>query len=234
MDKLYIVMPAYNEETNIEAAVRSWYKILEKTSNDSKLVVADNGSKDKTHLILENLKKELPKLEILSNTRKEHGPKLISLYKYAINNNADFVFQTDSDGQTNPNEFLDFWNLRNKYDAIIGNRVIRGDGISRKIVENVVCILLKIIFNVDVPDANAPFRLIKCSLLKKYINRFKEDYNIPNIMLTTFFKYYNENIIFKEISFKQRCAGKNSINLIKIIKIGFKAIKDLYSFKIDM
>lgn len=234
MDKLYLVMPAYNEEDNIENVVRSWYKVLEKTSNNSKLVVADNGSKDRTHLILENLNKELPKLEILKDTRKEHGPKLISLYNYAIKNNADFVFQTDSDGQTNPDEFIEFWDLRNKYDAVIGNRAKREDGIARKIVENVVCLLLKIIFNVDVPDANAPFKLIKCSLLNKYIDRFKDDYNLPNIMLTTFFKYYNENIIFKEISFKPRLAGKNSINLSKIIKIGIKAIKDFYNFKINM
>lgn len=227
-------MPAYNEEDNIENVVRSWYKVLEKTSNNSKLVVADNGSKDRTHLILENLNKELPKLEILKDTRKEHGPKLISLYNYAIKNNADFVFQTDSDGQTNPDEFIEFWDLRNKYDAVIGNRAKREDGIARKIVENVVCLLLKIIFNVDVPDANAPFKLIKCSLLNKYIDRFKDDYNLPNIMLTTFFKYYNENIIFKEISFKPRLAGKNSINLSKIIKIGIKAIKDFYNFKINM
>lgn len=234
MDKLYLVMPAYNEEANIEDVVRSWYKVLEKTSNDSKLVVADNGSKDRTHLILDNLKNELPKLEILSDTRKEHGPKLISLYNYAIKDNADFVFQTDSDGQTNPDEFIEFWDLRNKYDAVIGNRVKRGDGLLRKNVENVVCLLLKIIFNVDVPDANAPFRLVKCSLLNKYIDRFKDDYNLPNIMLTTFFKFYNENIIFKEISFKPRLAGKNSINFSKIIKIGIKAIKDFHDFKINM
>lgn len=29
MDTLYIVMPAYNEEANIEAVVRQWYPIIE-------------------------------------------------------------------------------------------------------------------------------------------------------------------------------------------------------------
>lgn len=28
MDSLYIVMPAYNEEENIENVVRQWYKLL--------------------------------------------------------------------------------------------------------------------------------------------------------------------------------------------------------------
>ena len=30
MDSLYIVMPAYNEETNIEKTIREWYKIVNK------------------------------------------------------------------------------------------------------------------------------------------------------------------------------------------------------------
>lgn len=46
MDKLYVVMPAYNEEANIEAVVRSWYPILERKSEGSRLIVADSGSSD--------------------------------------------------------------------------------------------------------------------------------------------------------------------------------------------
>lgn len=29
MDSIYVVMPAYNEEENIEAVVRQWYPVLE-------------------------------------------------------------------------------------------------------------------------------------------------------------------------------------------------------------
>ncbi len=70
------------------------------------------------------------------------------------------------------------------------------------------------------PDANAPFRLMKREILEKYIGRFADDYNLPNAMLTTFFAYYNENFRFANVSFKPRQAGKNSINMKKIIKIG--------------
>ena len=47
-DKLYIVMPTYNEETNIKAVVEEWYPILEYADEGSKIVIADGGSKDKT------------------------------------------------------------------------------------------------------------------------------------------------------------------------------------------
>lgn len=233
-DTIYIVMPAYNEEDNIKAVVDAWYPILEGKSEKSKLVIADSGSTDSTHSILEDLRGGYPQLEILTNTGKQHGPKLIALYNYAIAQGADYIFQTDSDGQTNPAEFDAFWQLKTDYDVILGYRNVRGDGKSRAFVEKVVCFLLQIYFGVKVPDANAPFRLMKSSVVAKYVDRFEPDYNLPNIMLTTFFAFYKEKITFRTISFKPRQAGTNSINIPRIVKIGWKALDDFRGFKKGM
>ena len=231
---IYVVMPAYNEEENIEKTVKQWYPILKYGNDKSRLVIADSGSQDKTHEILEGLRKKYPKLETVTECEKQHGPKVIYLYNYAIENGADWIFQTDSDGQTNPDEFEGFWNQRNKYDILLGNRTVRGDGKSRAFVEKTVCTLLRIIFKVKVPDANAPFRLMKSSIVKKYINKLPSNYNLPNIILTAYFVHNNEKVTFKEISFKPRQGGVNSINIPKIVKIGWKALSDFRYFKKDM
>lgn len=223
---LYICMPAYNEEANIEEVVEGWYPILKGKSEKSRLVIADSGSKDKTHQILIDLKKKYPKLEILAKTNQYHGPKCIALYKHAIKKKADWIFQTDSDGQTNPKEFPKFWTERNKYDAIIGKRLERGDGESRKNVEKVLCTLLKFYFKVTLPDANAPFRLMRTDLVAKHISRLPDDYNLPNAMLTTYFVYFKEKVKFISITFKPRQGGVNSIDLKKIVGIGWGALKD--------
>lgn len=225
-ETLYIVMPAYNEQDNIEAVVRAWYPVLEGKPETSRFVIADSGSTDNTHDILIKLQQEMPKLEILSNTGKQHGPKLMAMYDYAIKCGADYIFQTDSDGQTDPSEFGAFWDSTDEYDAVLGNRVVRGDGNDRKFVENTVCFLLKCIFGVKVEDANAPFRLMKASLVNKYIRKLPEDFNIPNIMFTTYFVYFNEKVRFIPITFKPRQGGKNSIDAKKIVKIGWKALGD--------
>ncbi len=234
MDNLYLVMPAYNEEENIENVVSSWYPILDGKGENSRLVVADSGSKDATHEILTKLQEKYPKLEVLSNTGQYHGPKVIALYDYAIKNGADYIFQTDSDGQTDPAEFPAFWEKRNTYDAILGKRLVRGDGESRKFVETVLCTLLRIYFKVSVPDANAPFRLMKAEVVNKYLGKMAPDYNLPNVMITTYFAYYKENITFETITFKPRQGGVNSINIPKIVKIGWQALKDFRMFKKDM
>ena len=233
-DSLYIVMPAYNEEGNIKAVVDAWYPILDGKADTSRLVIADSGSTDSTHEILENLKQQYPRLTVLADTGKQHGPKLIALYRYAVEEGADYIFQTDSDGQTDPAEFDAFWQLRKEYDAVLGYRNIRGDGKSRAFVEEVVCFLLRIYFGVKVPDANAPFRLMKASLVAKYIDRFEADYNLPNIMLTTFFAFYKEKLTFRTISFKPRQAGVNSINIPRIVKIGWHALGQFHAFRKTM
>ena len=190
-------MQAYNEEENIEQVIKSWYPLIEEEdrADTSRLVVADSGSSDRTHEILMELQKNYPKLQILVDTEKQHGPKVLALYKYAIAQGADYIFQTDSDGQTDSMEFENFWKMIEEYDLIIGNRTARGDGKSRAYVEKVVCLLLRIYFGVKIPDANAPFRLMRADIVNKYINRMPDDYNIPNIMFTTYFKYYDEKML---------------------------------------
>lgn len=235
MDTLYIVMPAYNEEENIEAVVRSWYPVLKGKSESSRLVIADSGSRDRTHEILEQLRSgEFPQLEILHTDNQYHGPKVIALYKHAIASGADYIFQTDSDGQTDPEEFGAFWKARRKYAGVFGNRKVRGDGKDRAFVEKVVCALVLLYFGVKIPDANAPFRLMKAQTVARYIDKMPEDYNLPNIMMTTYFAYYREPTAFRTISFKPRQAGVNSVNIPRIVKIGWNALGDFRKLKKDM
>lgn len=91
-ETLYIVMSAYNEEETIENVIKGWYPLLNGKAETSRLVVADSGSTDKTHMILVKLQESYSKLEILSDTGKQHGPKLMRLYDYAIKKEADYIF----------------------------------------------------------------------------------------------------------------------------------------------
>lgn len=231
MSKLYVVIPAYNEEENIENVAKAWHKVVEDVGKESRLVIINDGSKDHTFEKLCELKAELPQLEPVTKPNGGHGPTVLFGYRYAIEHGADFIFQTDSDGQTNPDEFKTFWNLRNQYDAIIGTRENRQDGASRKFVENTLLMILRLVFGVKMPDSNAPFRLMKRELLEKYIKKMPEDFNLPNVMLTTYFVYFKEKVKFIEITFKPRQAGTNSINIKKIVKIGWKALSDFKMLK---
>lgn len=230
---LYIVVPAYNESANIQQLINSWYPIVEKHNGNgkSKLLIINDGSTDNTYELIKKAERDYPLLKGLTKKNGGHGSTVLYGYHYAIKESVDYIFQTDSDNQTNPNEFESFWNLRHQYSAIIGNRSHRKDGKQRIFVEKTLLFLLRLYFGVKIPDSNAPFRLMKRELVAKYINRMPSDFNLPNVMLTTYFAYFHENILFKEITFAPRKKGINSINFSKIIKIGLKATGDFKYLK---
>lgn len=226
MDKLYIVIPAYNEEANVKNVIKDWYPIVEKVGNGSKLVIMDDGSKDSTYKIMQEQAKGLKAFEPITKPNGGHGATVLYGYNYAIKAGADFVFQTDSDGQTLPEEFWPFWENRNEYDMIIGHRKGRQDGFSRVFVTKTLKFVLRLCFHVNVRDANTPFRLMKTSTLKEQIRLIPENFNLSNVIISVIYAKKKLNVKYLPVTFQPRQGGVNSINMKKIIKIGQKAFTD--------
>lgn len=225
-DKLYIVMPAYNEEANIETVVAEWHEVVEKYGEDSRLVIVNDGSKDSTYEKLLELKEKYPLLDPVTKENSGHGGTVLYAYNYALEKGADYIFQTDSDGQTLPSEFDAFWADRKVYDAIIGHRNHRQDGFSRIVVTKTLKAVIRLTFGVSVTDANTPFRLMTADVLKKYVPKIPKDYFLSNVLLSVMLVKNKENIKFVPITFRPRQGGVNSINLKRIFKIGLQALKD--------
>ena len=67
-DCLYLLMPCYNEEANIETVINHWYsvcKVLEESGARCNIVVANDGSKDGTLKKLNSLTEQIPILEVI-------------------------------------------------------------------------------------------------------------------------------------------------------------------------
>lgn len=231
MDKLYIIIPAYNEEANIELVAREWHEVVAGIGQDSRLVIINDGSKDQTYEKLCALQAELPQLLPVTKENGGHGATVLYGYFYALEHGADYIFQTDSDGQTLASEFQGFWEQRDEKKILIGYRNHREDGISRIFVTKVLKIVLFFIFGIRVTDANTPYRLMPKELLQKYIVKVPENFNLSNVMLTVLFLRGKENVQFIPITFRPRQGGVNSINLKKITKIGIQAVKDFRTIK---
>ncbi len=224
-DRLFIVIPAYNEQDNIAKTVNEWYPIVERYGNESRLVVIDDGSRDDTFKILTELSSKMPRLTALTKPNKGHGATLLYGYKYALDNGADYVFQTDSDGQTLPSEFEPFWIARDKYDISIGYRNKRRDGISRVFVTKILRLVVYICFKVYVLDANTPYRLMNAESLRENLRYIPEDYFLTNVALSAIYKKRRQKVHFIPITFRPRQGGVNSINIMKIIKVGLSSIR---------
>jgi dolichol-phosphate mannosyltransferase len=230
-DLLYIVMPAYNEEVNIESVVAHWHPIVEKLANGSILMIVNDGSKDSTYARLNDLKSNYPLLLAVNKSNSGHGATCLFAYREAIKANADYIFQTDSDGQTDPAEFWQFWENRNNYEFIIGRRSNRLDGFSRIIVTRILRLVIWTIFGRWVKDANTPFRLMKTERLVPILKIIPDDFFLSNVVISTIAVILNERCLWLPITFKPRQGGVNSINLKRIFKIGWKALSDFKKIK---
>ncbi|MBQ6967905.1 MAG: glycosyltransferase family 2 protein [Lachnospiraceae bacterium] len=225
-DKLYIVIPAYNEEANIRKVVDEWYPIAVMAGEDSRLVIVDDGSRDSTLSVLQEEQKNRPRLIVKHKENSGHGGTILYGYKFALSEGADYVFQTDSDGQTNPAEFEEFYRCRRHYDMVIGSRKGRQDGLSRILVTKILKAVVFLCFHVWVEDANTPFRLMKGETLKRELKYVPKDYFLTNVLLTVAFTKHNRSIRYIPITFRPRQGGVNSINMKRIFGIGKNALRD--------
>lgn len=231
MEKLYIVMPAYNEEGAIVKIVDEWHAIVDTVGHGSKLVVFNDGSKDNTAGVLEKIKNKYPNLIVINKENSGHGPTCRLAYHYAVVEKADWVFQTDSDGQTKSSEFWNFWEQRNHYDFIIGHRVKRYDSAARRLISQILKLALFVIFKVNVKDANTPFRLMKAERLQHYLPLIPENYFLSNTLLSVMITKNSERILWQDISFSPRVSGTSSIPLVKFGKLGINLIPQLYKMR---
>lgn len=228
MDKLFIVIPAYNEEENIKQVIDDWYPVVEahNGNGESRLVIIDDGSKDSTFQIMQEYAKERPMFEPITKPNGGHGATVLYGYHYALEHGADYIFQTDSDGQTLPGEFEPFWNQRKEYDMVIGWRKGREDGASRVFTTKVLKLVIKVCFGVTVMDANTPYRLMKADTLAENIKLVPKDFNLSNVIISVIYTKKKLKMKYIPITFRPRQGGVNSINLKKIVKIGKQALKD--------
>lgn len=232
METIYFVMPAYNEAENIKDTINQWYPVIDKINKSGEckavLAIANDGSKDNTYDSMVNIKAEhnYVAFEPLTKANSGHGATVLYLYRYALEHGADYVFQTDSDGQTDPEEFWQMYEHRHDYDFQIGYRKGRQDGLGRIFVTKVLRIVVWLMFHEWVTDANTPFRLMQKDKLQAIMDVIPQDYFLCNVAISAIAVKWKYRIKFYEITFKPRQGGVNSINMKRIFKIGVKALSD--------
>ena len=240
MENFAFVMPAYNESENIVETIKQWYPVVEKINGyencSATLIIANDGSKDNTYEVMQSLKEsgDYKYFEPLTKKNGGHGQTVLFLYRYALDHGADYVFQTDSDGQTNPDEFWEMFEHRHDHDFQIGFRKNRQDGTDRLFVTKTLRLVVWLMFHVWVTDANTPFRLMASAKLKKIMDVIPEDYFLCNVAISAIAVKWKYKVKFYEITFKPRQGGVNSINMKRIFKIGLKALVDFWKINANL
>jgi len=171
--KKIAVIPAYNEEKNISDVIKETKKYVDK------IIVVDDGSKDKTY----DIAKVDLKLRHIVNMGK--GCSLKTGFMAALNSGADIIITLDADGQHDPSEIPKLINClkRNKLDAVIGYRTRNPNmpGLF-KFGNNFINNSLNVLFGLKVRDSQSGFRVFNAKSCKN-LNWSSCDYAVETEML---------------------------------------------------
>ena len=157
--KLSIIIPAKNEEGNLEDTIKELNNILLKNNIQHEIIVIDDHSSDNTLKILNLLKNNINELKIINNTG-EHGYGLtvrLGLENYS----GEIIAIMMADGSDSPKDLLEFYfkSIKNN-TCIFGSRFIDGGStknyqlkyVLNRIFNNLVRIIFQIRYN-DITNA---------------------------------------------------------------------------------
>lgn len=128
MSDSIVIIPTYNELGNIEKMIRKVFS-LEKSFH---LLIIDDGSPDGTASIVRQMQKEFSgQLFLLERKGKLGlGTAYIAGFRWALENNYQYIFEMDCDFSHNPNDLLRLYEActTGGADMAVGSRYIKGGG----------------------------------------------------------------------------------------------------------
>tara|TARA_B100000287_G_C20364767_1_gene675292 strand:- start:38 stop:736 length:699 start_codon:yes stop_codon:yes gene_type:complete len=211
MKSLQILMPVYNEAKSIEKTIEEIFITL-KEKIDFEFIISEDGSTDGTKEILKKLKDKYPIILISEQGRKFYSKAVIDGIKKA---SGEYLLIKDSDGQCDPKDILNFWEIRDKSDLINGYRFPRYDFAYRRFISKAFYYFYKILF--DVPLRDPSFAYV---FMSKKVYSSLNDFS--PLMPDGFFWEFNAraqklNYQFSEIKInhRKRSAGDTKIYTLK-------------------
>lgn len=166
---LTVTLPAYNESENIESfllEIENFLQSIFKIKNEYNILVVNDGSTDNTHEILNELKKKIPDLSII--THDVNRGYRAAVQSCLENSSGDLVVVIDSDGQFKINDLPKFLEKANQgYELVIGNKIKRNDPYIRILLGKSYNLIFGLLFGVKFKEVDCGFRLLSKKACKK-------------------------------------------------------------------
>lgn len=158
------VLPAFNEEANIRAAILATVAAAERGCERFEVVVVDDGSSDRTGEVVAAVMQEHPQVRLIAHgTNRGYGEALRTGFEAAA---LDHVFFTDADNQFTMDELPRLLALADEADVVAGYRTVRHDPPLRLLNGWAWNRLVRLLFCVPVRDVDCAFKLFRRDVLR--------------------------------------------------------------------
>lgn len=167
-DSISLILPIYNEEGNIEEVYKRSTNVLKSLRKPYEIIFINDGSKDKSILMLKELAKKDNSVRIIDFSRNfGHQIAITAGLDYAT---GDAVVIMDADLQDKPEvipEMVEEW--KKGFEVVYGRRKTRKDTIFKKYTAWAFYRAINKLANIDIPLDTGDFRLMDRKVVNEMI-----------------------------------------------------------------
>ena len=203
------VMPAYNEEENVETATRRMVEALGALPlRQWEVIVVDDGSHDRTGEILTSLSAEDPdRIRVFHHSpNRGYAEALKTGFTGA---RYQLIFYTDSDNQFDVRELSKLLPLIEDADVVCGFRIYRFDPLSRLIASWVFNLLVRVVFRINVRDIDCAFKLFRREVFDRVTIESKKFFVDAEVLAKA--RYFGMRLVEIGVRHYPRPAGVSTI-----------------------
>lgn len=163
-------MPARDEEESLPGTLRGLHQVFTAAGIPHEIVVVDDGSKDRTWAVLQELKAtDVPTLAPVQNTGLHGFGRAII---YGLNHSrGDAVVIMMADASDSPQDAARYWALLNEgYECVFGSRFIKGGKVVdypgvKLFVNRLANLFIKTLFNIGLNDTTNAFKAYRRNVI---------------------------------------------------------------------
>lgn len=219
MEKILIIIPAYNEE---ESILNTYTEILDYNQNygtNYDVIVINDCSTDSTkEICIEN---NIPHISLIHNLGI--GGAVQTGYKYAMLHNYDIALQYDGDGQHDVRYVKDIIDpiINDDADIVIGSRFVTEDAsefkssTARRIGIKIISLAIKLVTRKKIYDVTSGFRAANKKVISEFANEYPVDY--PEPITNTELLKRKYRVMEVPVAMRERGGGVSSIRSWKTI-----------------
>ncbi len=120
-----IIVPAHNEEARILDSMKQIIEYCDSQSWDYEIIVVEDGSKDRTVEVMQNLVSKYERIKLISN--KERLGKGLAIGHGVLSAGKKHIAYMDADLSSGPSELDRLSSFIDQFDIVIGSRILRGE-----------------------------------------------------------------------------------------------------------
>jgi len=207
MQKLSIIIPAYNEEGSILSVLAGVKKVMQRTKTPFEIIVVNDGSTDNTRNLVE---KEESITLINHPYKKGYGASLKDGVRKA---EGDFVLFIDADGQQDPGYILELLTYADEYDMVVGARTNITSPF-RALARKILSRFAEYLAEHKIPDLNSGLRVVKKEMVMNYLHLLPDTFSLSSTITLACIKG-GYNIKFIPIKERSRSSGESTIHPLK-------------------